>query len=121
MIDFELNDEASLMSRHCLAVTSIQPTFFVFHLVPSLAIMPRTTLSLANWQCFQTVTKKRNACRKRMAAYHNAQPLPTRVNIQVSHMRQENVNSRFAVSIEHGAKQRGGTHCLSRRRFIASA
>jgi glyoxylase-like metal-dependent hydrolase (beta-lactamase superfamily II) len=56
-----------------------------------------------------------------LAANHNAEPLPTRVNIQVSHMRQENVNSRFAASMEHGAKQRGGAHWLSRRRFIASA
>ena len=45
-----------------------------------------------------------------LAANHNAQPLPSRVNIQVSHMRQENVNSRFAASMEHGAKQRGGAH-----------
>jgi hypothetical protein len=56
-----------------------------------------------------------------LAANHNARPLPARVNIQVSHMRKENVNSRFAASMEHGAKQRGGAHWLSRRRFIASA
>jgi hypothetical protein len=56
-----------------------------------------------------------------LAANHNAQPLPSRVNIQVLHMRQGNVNSRFAASMGHGAKQRGGTHCLSRRRFVASA
>jgi glyoxylase-like metal-dependent hydrolase (beta-lactamase superfamily II) len=56
-----------------------------------------------------------------LAANHNAQPLPTRVNIRVSHMRQENVNSPFAASMAHGAKQRDNTQCLSRRRFIASA
>jgi glyoxylase-like metal-dependent hydrolase (beta-lactamase superfamily II) len=56
-----------------------------------------------------------------LAANHNAEALSTRVNVQVSHMRQENVNSRFAISMEHSAKQRGGAHCLSRRRFIASA
>jgi glyoxylase-like metal-dependent hydrolase (beta-lactamase superfamily II) len=56
-----------------------------------------------------------------MAANHNAQPLTARVNIQVLQMRQRNVNSRFAASMEYGGKQDGGTHCLPRRRFIASA
>jgi len=32
--------------------------FFAFHLVPSSAIMARPTLSLANWQWLQTITKK---------------------------------------------------------------
>src|SRR6266576_1291368 len=64
---------------------------------------------------------KRMSQENQLPANHNARPLPTRVNIQISHMRQENVNSRFAASMEHGAKQREDTRCLSRRRFIASA
>ena len=64
--------------------------------------------------------EKRMSQENQLTANHNAQPRRTRVNIQVSHMRQENVNSSFTASMEHGAKQRGGTH-LSRRRFIASA
>jgi hypothetical protein len=71
--------------------------------------MPRYEKEKRTWQEFQS------------GANHNAEPLPTRVNIQVSHMRQENVNSRFAASMEHGAKKGGGAHRLSRRHFIASA
>src|ERR1700730_16153625 len=108
-MDFELNDETSLMSRHCFAATSIRPTSLplVFAVrfpedsrTPALPEGSRVELAGSN--IGRRAGGLSSARRFRLQTDNASRPLE-----KEKRMSQED--------------QLVANHCLSRRRFIASA